>query len=81
MNRPVKTVRLNLAGSVLFGAVLFGIGFALKKFVVDAGIMSGSDADTMAKVAIGVMVLGGIIVVGNIAWVIFCVSMGKRQAR
>ena len=80
MNAPLVPVkRLNLLGSMVFGALLFAAGWALKKFVVDAGIMSGGDAATMGKVAIGVMAFGAFVVLGNIAWIIFCVSMGRRQ--
>jgi len=74
-----KTIQLGVFGSIIFGLVLSAAGFALKKFVVDSGILSGDDAVTMGRAAIGVMMVGGLIVVGNIAWIGFCVFMARRQ--
>lgn len=77
MNRkPAR--RLSHFGSMIFGVILFGLGFAIKEFVVDAGILRGSDQVTMGRAAIGIMVFGVVIVVSNIAWAIFCVVMGRR---
>lgn len=63
---------------MIFGVILFGLGFAIKEFVVDAGILRGSDQVTMGRAAIGIMVFGVVIVVSNKAWAIFCVVMGRR---
>ena len=71
--------RLNHFGSIIFGAILFGIGFAIKRFVVDAGIMRGADEATMGKAAIGIMIVGGLICIGNIVFAIVCVLLARRQ--
>lgn len=75
----VPVVKLGLVGSIIFGLVLFGAGFLFKKYLGVGGLYEGREAIICNRAGWGMMILGCVIVFGNIAWTAFCVHMGKKQ--
>ena len=69
--RYQQPIRLGLIGSIIFGCVLFAFGFAFKRFLGEPGPLSVHDALMCSRAGLGAMILGGIIVIGNILWLGF----------
>ncbi len=74
-----KTVRIGPLGTFVVGVLIFAAGYWLKGFVGDMENTGSQEAVMGNRVAIGLMILGGIFAVGNLLWFIFIVVIAVKK--